>query len=359
VIEDANARLGAHQRIRGFTVWPEDDLPRTSTQKVRKGDLIDWLHAHRSEGSAAAGAALAGGEEAAEQTPLEKLVARIEGVDATAIGPEARLEADLGLDSLGRVELLSMIEEELGAYVDDGAVDPEATLAELQVAIDQAAGAKREEGIFGWPLNPVVRAIGLFIQLTIMQLLVAIFYRRRVTGLENLRDLKGPVLFTPNHHLHFDNAILLAALPIGWRWRLSVAAAADPIFTSWWRGFGVAVIANAFPLAREGAVRRSLDLLGARLDRDFSILMYPEGMLTVDGPLQPFKSGVGLVAILGAVPVVPMRLKVHRHSRIDADASATTWRGDVEVIFGKPMRFGPEADPIAATEELRQAVDAL
>jgi hypothetical protein len=62
---------------------------------------------------------------------------------------------------------------------------------------------------------------------------------------------------------------------------------------------------------------------------------------------------------LGAVPVVPMRLKVHRHSRIDADASATTWRGDVEVIFGKPMRFGPEADPIAATEELRQAVDAL
>ena len=204
-----------------------------------------------------------------------------------------------------------------------------------------------------------MRAAGLGIQLTIMQLLLSIFYRRRVTGLENLRDLRGPVLFTPNHHLHFDNAIILSAIPIGWRWRLSVAAAADAIFASWWRGLGAAILANAFPLAREGAIRRSLDLLGARLDRNFSILIYPEGKLTVDGPLQPFKSGVGLVAILGAVPIVPFRLKVHRHSRIDAGATGTAWRGDVEVVFGRPMSFGPEADPNAATDEVREAVAAL
>jgi long-chain acyl-CoA synthetase len=356
VIEDANAQLAAHQRIRGFTVWPEDDLPRTSTQKVRKRDLIDWLHAHRTAGGPSA---MGAGDDEAEQTALEKLVARIEGVDATAIRPTARLEADLGLDSLGRVELLSMIEEELGAYIDDSALEPETTLAQLEESVDRATGGKREEGIFGWPLNPVVRAIGLVFQLTLMQLLLAIFYRRRVTGRDNLRDLRGPVLFTPNHHLHFDNPIILSALPVGWRWRLSVAAAADAIFASWWRGLGAAVIANAFPLAREGAVRRSLDLLGARLDRDFSILIYPEGKLTVDGPLQEFKSGVGLVAILGAVPIVPMRLKVHRHSRIDAGANGSAWRGDVEVVFGVPLRFGPEADAVVATEAVRAAVEAL
>ena len=80
------------------------------------------------------------------------------------------------------------------------------------------------------------------------------------------------------------------------------------------------MIGNAFPLAREGAVRRSLDLLGARLDRGYSILIYPEGKLTVGGPLQEFKSGTGLVAIHGAIPVVPMRLKIHRYSRFDEDA---------------------------------------
>jgi 1-acyl-sn-glycerol-3-phosphate acyltransferase len=106
-------------------------------------------------------------------------------------------------------------------------------------------------------------------------------------------------------------------------------------------------------------VRRSLELLGARLDRGFSVLIYPEGKLTVDGPLQEFKSGTGLVAIHGAIPVVPIRLKVHRHSRIDIDTAGTSLRGDVEVVFGAPMRFPIDDDPTRATAEIRAAIEAL
>ena len=36
VIRAANERVAPHQRIRGFTVWPDDDLPRTHTLKVKK-----------------------------------------------------------------------------------------------------------------------------------------------------------------------------------------------------------------------------------------------------------------------------------------------------------------------------------
>jgi long-chain acyl-CoA synthetase len=166
-------------------------------------------------------------------------------------------------------------------------------------------------------------------------------------------------MFAANHHLHNDNALILCAIPLRWRWKLSVAAAADDIFGKPLRGFLAALLGNAFPLAREGAVRRSLDLLGARLDRGFSVLIYPEGRLTVDGPLQEFKSGTGLVAIHGAIPVVPMRLKVHRHSRIDIGTPGTALRGDVEVVFGTPLRFPIDADPNQATAEIRAAVEAL
>jgi hypothetical protein len=55
---------------------------------------------------------------------------------------------------------------------------------------------------------------------------------------------------------------------------------------------------------------------------------------------------------LGSVAVIPMRLKVHRHSRINADAPGTHWRGDVEVVFGAPMRFAVDADPNQATAEI-------
>ena len=359
VVRAANETLAAHQQIRGWTVWPDEDFPRTPSLKVKKPAVIDWLREHEAARPVAGAPAAPDVTVTPTRSPIERLVSRMEGIDPAAVRPDARLSSDLGLDSLGRVELLSMIEEELGAYVDDADLDAEATLTAVQALVDAAAGAEHDQGIFGWPLNPVVRAIGLTVQQTLGQLLLTIFYRRRTRGLEHLAGLRGPVLFTPNHHMHNDNAPILLAIPLRWRWKLSVAAAADSVMSTRWHRFLTGLLANAFPINREGAARHSLDLLGARLDRGFSILIYPEGQMTVDGPLQPFKSGTGLVAILGAVPVIPMKLKVHRHSRIDFKGPGTPWRGDLEIVFGAPLRFGPDIDAIDATEQVRQAVEAL
>ncbi|MBA2264439.1 MAG: 1-acyl-sn-glycerol-3-phosphate acyltransferase [Chloroflexi bacterium] len=106
-------------------------------------------------------------------------------------------------------------------------------------------------------------------------------------------------------------------------------------------------------------MRRSLELLGARLDRNFSILIYPEGELTVGGPMKPFKAGAGLVAVEGATPVVPMMLKIHRLSWVDQRGPGTSLRGDVEIIFGKPIHFAAGTDATVATEQLQEAVAAL
>jgi long-chain acyl-CoA synthetase len=355
VVRQANTQLGGHQQVRGFTVWPEDEFPRTPSMKVKKADVLAWIESKDADAPPPTA------EATAASSPVERLAAQIEGVPADAIRPDARLSSDLNIDSLGRVELLSLIEEELGVYIDDGDLDPEETLAQLQAKVDAGigAGATPPEGIFGWPLNPIVGAVRIGIQQLIVQPLLTLFYRRRTSGLEHLRGLEGPVMFTPNHHLHNDNALIICAIPLRWRRRLSVAAAADDIFGNPMRGFIAALVGNAFPMAREGAVRRSLDLLGARLDRGYSVLIYPEGKLTVDGPLQEFKSGTGLVAIHGAVSVVPMRLKVYRHSRIDTDAPGTTLRGDVEVVFGAPLRFAIDEDPNQATAQIRAAVEAL
>jgi hypothetical protein len=65
------------------------------------------------------------------------------------------------------------------------------------------------------------------------------------------------------------------------------------------------------------------------------------------------------VAIHGAIPVIPMRLKVHRYSRIDKGTGGTALRGDTEVVFGKPLTFAIDADPNQATAEIQAAVEAL
>ena len=362
VVRDANERLAGHQQIRGWSVWPDEDFPRTPSMKVKKRLVLAALE--REDGRAPATDPTSG--DGAKPPPAATAVATVAGLVAQVaqvppaqVAPGSRLETDLGLDSLGRIELLSVIEEELGAFVDDGQLDPDITVSELERLVEDARETRHEEDDFSWPLNPMVRAVGLGIQELLLVPVVWAAYHVRVRGEHHLKGLEGPVIFVPNHHLHTDNMIILTHLPLIWRWRLSIAAAADDIFGNPLRGLGAAVIGNAFPLAREGAVRRSLELLGARLDRDFSILIYPEGELTVGGPLKPFKAGAGLVAVEGATPVVPMKVKIHRLSWLDRRGPGTSPRGDVEVVFGEPIYFPAGTDHLAATARLEAAVEAL
>ncbi|HEV8252674.1 MAG TPA: AMP-binding protein [Candidatus Limnocylindria bacterium] len=365
VVRDANAQLGAHQQIRGVTIWPDDDLPRTHTLKVKKRLVLDRLAEMESgvSGTHAAGGAPSASPLGA--ATVEGLVASVANLPVASVQADSRLSTDLNMDSLARIELLGVIEEELGTFVDDGDLDPDTTVAELSAMVDAAKEQKHDTGIFAWPLSPLARGAGILIQTLLLVPIFFSLYRVRVTGLERLRGLQGPVLFTPNHCLHNDVGIILTRFPLAWRWHLSVAAAADDIFGNPIRGIGSALIGNAFPLAREGAVRRSLELLGARLDRGFSILIFPEGKLTVGGPTQPFKSGTGMVAVLGATPVVPMKLEVARMSRLDArreegfSGESLPWRGEVELVFGDPIQFAWDTDHLVATQQLEAAVAAL
>ena len=363
IVRDTNTKLSGSQQIRGWTIWPEEEFPTTPTQKVKKRVVIDQLlNMGRVDQARAAGGDATTTRELSE---VEKLIAQVATVPAAAVHPGATLSADLGLDSLGRVDLLGAIEEELGAYIDDAALEPNATVAELERMVAAARDVKRDTGIYGWPLSPLVRSFGLLLQQTLVYPLVHVFYKVKVTGQEKLVGLRGPVMFAPNHCLHWDNGIILMAIPLSWRWKLAVAAAADDVFGNKLNGFASSILANAFPLAREGAIRRSLELLGARLDRQFSVLIYPEGKLTIGGPMQPFKSGTGLIAVEGATPVVPMKLKIGKVSVLDHldrkwEASRSNgWRGDVEVVFGDPMYFPAGTPAGEATAKLQAAVAAL
>jgi 1-acyl-sn-glycerol-3-phosphate acyltransferase len=188
---------------------------------------------------------------------------------------------------------------------------------------------------------------------------VKLFYRVRVTGLDNLDPDDGPFLLTPNHNLHLDNGIILTRLPLGIRWKLAVAAGAETIYDNPISGILASVLANAFPLQREGGVRKSLELLGSRMDAGYNILIYPEGQLTNGGPIQPFKAGAGLIAVEGGSPIVPARLKINRMSIIDKRRLPAPLRGDVELVIGKPIWFDSTTDHATATTQLEAAVAAL
>jgi len=42
-VRAVNQALAPHQRVRGFTIWPDDDFPRTHTLKVKKAAVLEGL----------------------------------------------------------------------------------------------------------------------------------------------------------------------------------------------------------------------------------------------------------------------------------------------------------------------------
>ena len=181
-------------------------------------------------------------------------------------------------------------------------------------------------------------------------------YSVEIRGRSNFRGLKEPVLIISNHNMHVDGSMLLRSMPHGFRQRVAIAAAASDIFGNRLRGFGASLLGNAFPFAKEGSgVRESLEAVAKMLDEGWNVLIFPEGKLTVIGPMQPFKSGTGLLAVETGVPVLPMRIDVLRPGFYEGK-----WlphpRARVRVNIGAPVTFPQGTSYSEATKLLEEAV---
>lgn len=183
-----------------------------------------------------------------------------------------------------------------------------------------------------------------------------VLYRVEIVGRDRLEGTSGPLILAANHCLHLDNPLILLALPAPIRRVTAIAAAEDSIFASW-RGRWAVLLGNAFPISRGRAPRRSLARIEAVLAEGYAVLLYPEGKLTVGGPIQPFKLGIGFIAAETGAPVVPIFLDVLRLG----PAEGRLWppRGHVRILFGHPLRCAPSESPSVATSRIEAAVRAL
>ena len=297
VIRTANTRLAPHQQIRGTTVWPDPDLPRTHTLKVRKPDVLARLADLERPGSAAlpaAASAVLRDHADSEVDPVTAIIASIAGLEPAAVvaGRPGSRAISTSTPFVGSNSLASSRRSWASSSMTMH-FSPTQRSTDLITLVQAGREAKRGHGMWRWPLSPAVRALGLAFQVLLMYPFVHLFYRVRTTGLERLAAWKGRSCSSPITACTSTTGSSCTRLPLGIRWKLSVAAAADTIYDNPLQGILASVIANAFPLQREGGVRKSLEMLGERLDRGFNILIYPEGKLTVGGPLQPFKAGRG------------------------------------------------------------------
>jgi long-chain acyl-CoA synthetase len=340
-LRSANERLAPHQRISKLTVWDGDDFPRTSLLKVKRHEVRAFL----SNGKRAKPAPQSPrGTENDTFAKVQGILLRLTGTDPCKITLGSDLNFDLGLDSLSRVELSAVVEEELGIDLDERGLSEVETVRELIEAIERKKPRSKALAFPAWSLRPTLRLVRSVIQgLVVFPLHSLVCRPFIIEGREKLENLKPPALFIANHNSHVDTLSILHAMPRCIRQKLAVAAAADYFFRN--------------PSLGDDAIRASLEYCGQLVDEGWSILIFPEGTRSTTGQLQRFKGGIGLLATQLQVPVVPIGVEGGFH--ILPKGRSLPRPGAVTVRIGAPIVVPRRASHLSVATIFEDAVSGL
>jgi 1-acyl-sn-glycerol-3-phosphate acyltransferase len=151
-----------------------------------------------------------------------------------------------------------------------------------------------------------------------------VFHRDRVPA-------SGPVILASNHASFLDPPLIGSAAT-----RAIHYLARDSLFR--FPGFGWLLRSwNSVPVDRDRGGASGIKTMLALLESNAAIIVFPEGTRTMDGRLQPARSGVGLLVVKSGAPVVPVRVlgtyeAFGRHVRFPRPRQLT-------VHFGECLRF--------------------
>lgn len=355
IIMETNSRLDTLHQITGFSIWADPDFPKTTTMKIQKFKVKERLMK---------GWAIAVGTSA---DPLVALIARVTGSPAGTIREDSLLAAELGLTSIGRLELVNYLEQEFRLDLEDSVINQGTKVADLRRIIAMRESVATRTRLRFWTNGPVARSIRKLCDQLIHRPLFHHFVTLEVAGLENLAEAESPVMFIANHISYFDYPAIMFSLPDAWRYNTATAAWEEFFFPQsatapmrlWKRltyEYGTAAL-NLFPLPQTGGFRQSLHFMGKLADHGINILLFPEGRRSVEeGRMVPFQQGLGLMIRELCVPVIPVRI----FGMENVFPRGTTWpkQGKVLIVFGKPLYFTREL-PTEIVEKARIAVEEL
>ncbi len=358
IIRRANTSLAQYQHIRRWFLWPEEDFPRTPTQKPKAAEIRDFVQMR-----------LRGAERAEVRAgSLADLISRITGRPVGELSPETNLATDLDLSSLDRVELLSALEDRYQVDLNESRFSTATTVRELEHMLSEPVSKRSDYHYPRWAQSLPIAAVRFFVYYVLTWPATMLMARPRVQGRDRLTGLHGPVLFIANHVTQVDIGFVLAALPFRYRHRIAVAMLGEmlqqmrhpPRTVGIFRRlieqssyFLVVSLFNVFPLPQQTGFRESFAFAGGSADRGYSIVVFPEGRRTQDGSMSPFQAGVGLLTRNLQLPVVPVR--IDGLFELKQEGRMFSRPGTVRVSVGQPLRFDPQTDPatIARKLELR------
>ena len=323
------------KRIKVVHLW-DLDLPKTSTRKVKRREVIKELQrlerAARGGAAAkkdAAGEGKAGGASAGW---VADVVAQVSQKKRSQVASDTRLE-DLGFDSLMLTELGVALEAGGVTLPDPGELTAIETVGDLEKLVDRLGrtarrarelrpahgrGAPEDRGAWGGLHDDEDRGDDdIDVPRPVVEVGRRVLRRAQRAIYETLLDTKlhgtahvppfGGYIVAANHQSHLDMGLCKYAL--GEEGDALVALAAkdyffeDPVRRMYFENF-----TNLVPMERYGSLRESLRLAGDVLRQGYILLIFPEGTRSETGVMADFKPSLGYLALTNKCGILPMYL---------------------------------------------------
>jgi len=331
-IEGLSQQLASTKRIGNYEIWQED-LPRTTTRKLKRFEIEKRVRANQARGTTGQAEvpsqkALTTEDEAwLEKPEVQRALGVIKQSSRNApdrVLPTDNLELDLGFDSMQRVELLVEIEKELGGDVEEGQLAEIYTVRDLVNAVLESAATGKtvsKAQFAGWSAvlredptdpdvlelarpHPVVEGFWYFVTRG-LQLIARDRFHLTVSGLEKLPK-SGTYILSSNHQSYLDPVVLASILPREVFSNCFAVGTSEIFGTGFMRKLAKAVRvvvvdpdANLIPAMRAGAFG---------LSHGRNLILYPEGERSIDGTPRTFKKGAAILSVHMQVPIVPIAI---------------------------------------------------
>ncbi len=360
-IDDLSEQAAPHTRITDFRI-SLDELPKTRLGKIKRykaQEIFKRLYQKQLYKLPA----LTEDEKEFMGHPVAKAIinyVRVERKFSGEIRPSESLELGLGLDSLGRIELLSMLEATFNIKIPQQAAAGWFTLKDVVEGVKNlteklafkdvsvkptTAGAGKKlwrELLKKPPPSPLLDKIDIapstaikilaFSVLKTIYLYFKAFHRLKIYGSKNIPE-EGPYLLCVNHASYFDAFIVAASVP--YRSELNL------YFMGYRAYFEAPFIRGTIKAGRIIPVDTAKDLIPAMqaasyvLGRKKGLCIFPEGERSIDGKLKKFKNGAGILSKELNVPVIPCIIKgaFQAWPRIKAFPRMHL----IQISFGKPL----------------------
>ena len=176
-----------------------------------------------------------------------------------------------------------------------------------------------------------------------------------VEGLENI-PRTGPVVFVANHSSYMDHFVMktvVDAVHPGRVWFPTKAEAFETFLSRVWHES-----MDCYPVDRNAPGEEVFLRAREVLDRNDTLVLYPEGTRNTGEGLLPFKTGAFRIALANKAPVIPVGLS--GLSDVLPKGASIPRRRLLSVAIGKPLAVPSGCDERTAARQMRdEAFDRI